>query len=833
MPHFDIAQLKSLAAGRWPDILSALGSIDRRILDGKHHPCPKCGGNNRFRVLDATAGGLFCNQCFSSKNGDGIAAVQWLTGCSFLQAVERIADFVGMKPSASKGKKKKPESATANPEAHLEFCDWNESLAGLFCLKKQPIKPHALKLVGARMATYRKQHKVLAIPVMNQGKTVGWCLYSIADGLLPKWSADGKVEQVKVKLTAGSKAGIIGHWPDGFTRAIKTEGPSDLLALLSLEDFPADVSAFCNANGAVERPDKFEELKTRLAGIPVDVVHDCDKPGQQGATYVEHGAEKRAGWCPWLAGFAGRVRNVVLPYPITENHGKDLRDWLTEGNSFAAFDALAEGTAEFVASPNAPPEIDEFIDDPFRLARINLAEYEIAHQGKLVYWRDEFHKYKRGRYRTIGRSELKAKITASIRREFERAWLERDKSSDDEDRPVRKVTRNLVNDVLGATESMISLSSEINQPCWLSDRKRRNYLSMKNCMVDLDALFAGKDESEVCLPHSPQWFSSTQLDYPFDPGAESKKWQTYIERFCNGDEEMYSLLQEWAGYLLLPSTDEQSFLMLEGEGGTGKTSFLTAMEAMLGTSNCSHLSLEDIGETFGLSSTIGKMANIAGDVGDGRLDGNEEAILKRYTGGDTMRIRRMYVPSIDARPTAKLMMACNGRPKFRDKSGGLWRRMILIPVNRIIPREERTKGMTEVGYWAGEVSGIFNWALSGLARLLEQGGFSDCKAKNEAVDDYRHDVNPSLEFLELYLEPCEHGSIRSIDIYQTYLHWCKSRNLNPLGERQFGKEMRRLHPGVERKQKRDGRERYWSIEKIRFTVDEIEGKKVLNGNLFS
>jgi putative DNA primase/helicase len=198
-----------------------------------------------------------------------------------------------------------------------------------------------------------------------------------------------------------------------------------------------------------------------------------------------------------------------------------------------------------------------------------------------------------------------------------------------------------------------------------------------------------------------------------------------------------------------------------------------------------------------------------------------------------MRIRRMYVPSIDARPTAKLMMACNGRPKFRDKSGGLWRRMILIPVNRIIPREERTKGMTEIGYWAGEVSGIFNWALSGLARLLEQGGFSECKAKSDAVDDYRHDVNPSLEFLELYLEPCEHGSIRSIDIYQTYLHWCKSRNLNPLGERQFGKEMRRLHPCVERKQKRDGRERYWSIERIRFTVDEIEGKKVLNGNLFS
>ena len=61
----DVAELKHEAAGRWPEILAALGGVPRDILDGQHHPCPKCGGTDRFRLVDRDAGALYCNQCFS------------------------------------------------------------------------------------------------------------------------------------------------------------------------------------------------------------------------------------------------------------------------------------------------------------------------------------------------------------------------------------------------------------------------------------------------------------------------------------------------------------------------------------------------------------------------------------------------------------------------------------------------------------------------------------------------------------------------------------------------------------------------------------------------
>ncbi|MEK6249191.1 MAG: hypothetical protein N2C12_13500, partial [Planctomycetales bacterium] len=88
----NIQSLKSLASEKWPKILTAITRIDPGLLDGKHHPCPKCGGTDRFRVFDdfADTGGMICNQCHREKNGDGISTVQWLNECSLPEAVRLI-----------------------------------------------------------------------------------------------------------------------------------------------------------------------------------------------------------------------------------------------------------------------------------------------------------------------------------------------------------------------------------------------------------------------------------------------------------------------------------------------------------------------------------------------------------------------------------------------------------------------------------------------------------------------------------------------------------------------------------------------------------------------
>lgn len=581
----------------------------------------------------------------------------------------------------------------------------------------------------------------------------------------------------------------------------KTEGPTDLLALLSVMP---DATAFTTANGAKEIPSDW--ILKECEGETVFVVHDADKPGQEGATWVgEPDGRQRPGWCPDLAKYAKEVRNVRLPFEVEPTNGQDLRDLLANQGGIDQLLELAESAEKFgvEAAEKASEWIDESEDDPQRLARVNLKVYEEGHQGRLVYWRDEWWKWKTGKYRRIEGSELRAKVWAAVRAEFERCWRERVKTGDD--KPIRKVTKALVGNVVGALESICCIPSSVPMPCWMPDRSQPHYVSTLNGILDLDAVFGKKPVEKWMIEHSPEWFSAFRLDYPFDPDADCPKWIEYLTYCMDGDEERIAILQEWAGYLLTGSNDLQKFLVLEGEGGNGKTVFFSGITAMLGEDNVSHVSIENFGGRFELGTTIGKSANISGDAGE--IDGIAEGVLKQFTGGDIMQFDRKNLAPISARPTAKLMAAWNGRPRIKDKSMGLWRRMLLVPFNKKIEDHRKVLGMDTPGWWLkqGEAPGILLWAIAGLYRLRQQGGFTRSIAADAAVYEYREESNPAMRFFNEYvtfLSPeilaeeikkdlADQRGVKADDLYLRYKEWCREESISPLAKQNFGKQIMR------------------------------------------
>ena len=99
---YDAKDVKHLARGRWAAILSTVAGLPAAILDGQHHPCPRCGGSDRFRFTDDDGdGSLICNQCARRSCGDGFASVQWALGCGFPTAVQRVGEYIGAPPAAN------------------------------------------------------------------------------------------------------------------------------------------------------------------------------------------------------------------------------------------------------------------------------------------------------------------------------------------------------------------------------------------------------------------------------------------------------------------------------------------------------------------------------------------------------------------------------------------------------------------------------------------------------------------------------------------------------------------------------------------------------------
>jgi putative DNA primase/helicase len=116
--------LRERARGRWRGILPQLG-VPGNFLDGKHHPCPMCGGRDRARFDDKDGRGTWiCSQCGA---GDGITLVMKFCRCEFRDAAMRIESVIGQ------ARVEPPPRRKTTAEAH-------EAMNRLW-LASEPIRP--------------------------------------------------------------------------------------------------------------------------------------------------------------------------------------------------------------------------------------------------------------------------------------------------------------------------------------------------------------------------------------------------------------------------------------------------------------------------------------------------------------------------------------------------------------------------------------------------------------------------------------------------------------------------------------------------------------------
>ena len=111
-------QVKAAIIGREREVMIDVGGVSAEILDGRHHPCPKCGGTDRFR-WDVGKHFAICNQCFAERNGDVLAAVAWMRTCTFPESVKLVAEYLAVNQQ-SKPPSVTPSKLKGRPYANLD-----------------------------------------------------------------------------------------------------------------------------------------------------------------------------------------------------------------------------------------------------------------------------------------------------------------------------------------------------------------------------------------------------------------------------------------------------------------------------------------------------------------------------------------------------------------------------------------------------------------------------------------------------------------------------------------------------------------------------------------
>lgn len=163
------------------------------------------------------------------------------------------------------------------------------------------------------------------------------------------------------------------------------------------------------------------------------------------------------------------------------------------------------------------------------------------------------------------------------------------------------------------------------------------------------------------LPHRRNDLLTKQCPVAYDPQAMSELWERFLHECTLGNTDLKSFLQRAVGYTLFGDPREQVILMVNGPGGTGKSTFIAAVMTILGD----YAKTADF-TTFLKKDRVGggpsdDVANLAGarlvssiEVDDGRQ--LAQALVKQLTGGDVIRARHLYQSAIPA--TATAVVAC-------------------------------------------------------------------------------------------------------------------------------------------------------------------------------
>jgi len=224
--RLDTGEVRLAAEGRWfSDVLPAHG-FDRELLDGRHHPCPRCGGISMFHALDHESGAVTCDQCFTDETTDGFAALMWLNGWTLKVARHAVSEVVGVRPRARGAGARGADAGTAAAETS------EESWTALNTDKGRTDRANSRRL----LETYSDRIRFCA----------AWDKWLVWDGVRWKLDEDGAVMRFAMatgdRLWQAAKSQL---WNPSVVRfAVKSNNLASLSAMVKLAapDVPVAVS---------------------------------------------------------------------------------------------------------------------------------------------------------------------------------------------------------------------------------------------------------------------------------------------------------------------------------------------------------------------------------------------------------------------------------------------------------------------------------------------------------------------------------------------------------------------------------------------------------------
>jgi putative DNA primase/helicase len=303
----------------------------------------------------------------------------------------------------------------------------------------------------------------------------------------------------------------------------------------------------------------------------------------------------------------------------------------------------------------------------------------------------------------------------------------------------------------------------------------------------------------------PEDYFKTYAPTPWEGrNAPCPAWEAFLESTFDGDGDLVAFMGRLLGYSITGKTTEAVLPILWGSGRNGKTVLLQAMADALGGDLAGPVEGEMLLESRykrpsgGPSSDLlhlrGKRLTWLSEPNENRRLNSGK--VKLLTGGDLITGRAPYAArQITFKPTHKIFLLTNHRPKADAQDTALWHRVLLIPFGMaFLPNPDPAKENERLAdpdlaeKLRSERPGILAWLVRGCLEWQRQ-GLNPPESVRAATNEYRDGEDTLKTFLQ---DRCTEGpgqTVRADAFFKAYQAWTEGNGEQPVTSTKFGRYM--------------------------------------------
>ncbi|MCI2170985.1 DNA primase family protein [Schleiferilactobacillus perolens] len=321
--------------------------------------------------------------------------------------------------------------------------------------------------------------------------------------------------------------------------------------------------------------------------------------------------------------------------------------------------------------------------------------------------------------------------------------------------------------------------------------------------------------TQKLLPFSPKYFFTAKTATNYVKNCKEPKilvskstgevWQPseFIKSLAVGNPQVVKLLFEVIADAANGNYSRGQAIFLVGStvstsenGSNGKGTFQDLVQAIVGDENTAHLKVDEMDKRFAIINLLGKSVNIGDDL-QANVYIDNSSNFNSATTGDMLYSDVKNKKPVALRFKGAMIQSTNEMPRFKNQTGGTYRRMVLVPFNAHFSGENDNPEVKNDYIHRQDVR---EWFLAQALEMPFFKRFTTPEVSKQMLEGFKLDNDPIRQFVadELALDDRSLLRIGGTDdfddgVYSQYVTWARNNGFNkPVSRPNFTAQLKGL-----------------------------------------